>query len=178
MGNGIASWPSNISSQQRPPSSPLDCLYPLPSGRNCWQKDLHIMITPWIACCTQYIVKRLATVRIIFPCILALNNTNHHQGCWPGALWANQGVFETLPGEGEHILCFICSCQSDWLLLEAVQLHTRSGLNRRHTAGRAHANRASLAVCQGFVVWEEGRGWISCACFVCVCVYVCVSVVR
>lgn len=81
--------------------------------------------------------------------ISPLNNTSY-EGCWPDALWVYQGVFETTPGEG-RILYFICLCQTDRLLLEAVQLHTHSGWNRRHTAGRAHAYWARLAVCQGFM---------------------------
>lgn len=124
-------------SQRQPLSSPLHCLYPPPSERNklltkrfadhdnTLNSVLHT--TEWNA--------YLATVRITCPCILATvwtvlahNNPDNH-GFWPGALWAHRGVFEMLPGEG-YILRFICSCQGDWLLLEAGQLHTQSGLDR------------------------------------------------
>lgn len=59
-------------------------------------------------------------------------------------------VHSDVPGE-RYMLCFICSCQSDCLLLEVVQLHAQSDLKYRHTAGRNHVNWACLAVCQGFI---------------------------
>lgn len=84
-------------------------------------------------------------------------------GCWPAALWVQQGISERWPGE-EYILFFffISVCVSDWLLLEAAQLHNRT-----------HVNAASLAACQGFhkgllCVREEGRGWTPRARIVCV----------
>lgn len=183
MGKGIASWPSN---SLLIPSITSVITITLSLSAALWAKtlltkrfaDADNAVNSMLG--TTQCKESVATMRIIFPrelatvwTVLAFNNTDH-QGCWPGARWEYKGVFETLPGE-RYSFCFICLCQRDWLLLEAVQLHTQSGLNHRHTAGRTHANWASLALCQGFMraacEEEMGWGWVLCARIVLRCVH-------
>lgn len=161
-------------SQQQPLSS--HCVRPLPSGRNTADKKIfQIVITLWIACCTQQIATLMHYISLCSGnCLNCLSPKWSKPSRVPARCTDYSGVFfETLPGEG-YILCFIRLCQSDWLLLEAVQLHIQSGLNCRHTAGRMHANWGSLAVCQGLIKAAcVGRGMkvdIMQALSVCVCV--------
>lgn len=176
MGNGIASWPCN--SLLIPATTSVinitPSLFTALWEKLCWWETLltkrfaehdntlnSMMHNTQTKSISFHNTHHISLYSGIIWTVLAHNNTTH-QGRWPGALWVYQGVFETLPEE-RYILCFICLCQSDWLLLEAVQLHSQSGLNRRHTAGRTHANCASLSVCQGFMKaagvgrWEGGE---------------------
>lgn len=153
MGKGIAAWPSNT---LLIPAAICHHFYTVsvccPVGETLLTKtfaDHNNTVNRVLG------IPFLATLHIIFSCILesvwialASNNTNH-QRCWPGVQWVCQG----------NDTCFICSCQSDCLFLEVIQVHTQSDLNHRHTAGKTHGKWASLAVCQGFIEATRVGRW-------------------
>lgn len=178
MGNGIASWPSNSLLIPATTSVITITLSAALWEKHCWQKDLQIMITLWIAYCTQHRVQRISghsTHQISLYSVLAHNNTNHQECMLARCTVSILGCFWDIARGKIHPLFYLLV--SEWLIVIGSSPASRSGLNRRQTAGRTHANWASLAVCQGFIkAARVGRGMrVNIMCMYCLCV--CVSVV-
>lgn len=125
MGNGIASWPSNSLFMPATASVIIIALSLSAAhwGKHCWQKDLQIMITLWIACCTRnrmQSIAYLATMCIIFPRILATvwtvlaHDIPNHQGCWPGAPCIPECFWDIARGRIHPLFYLLVS---EWLIV-------------------------------------------------------------
>lgn len=183
MGDGIASWP--FSSLLISAAASVFTLSPSAALRekHCWQKDFSdrdntVNSVLHTTDCNTYV----ATVRVTFPCVLAIvwtveahNDPNHH-GCRPGA--------PTIPG------CFLRHCQgkdTSSVLSACVRLIDCYWKQSSFTSSQVWTAdtqqvESMQTVCQGLIKAAcVGRGMkvnIMQASSVCVCVCVWCPVVR